>query len=42
MDADTKAQIAVGDKVEIKDGLKLLLSREEGGRLVVVQMVEGQ
>ncbi|MEI6206759.1 MAG: hypothetical protein WCP20_08255 [Desulfuromonadales bacterium] len=41
MDADSKAAIAVGDKVELKDGLKLLLSREDGGRLVVVQMVEG-
>lgn len=41
MDADTKQQIATGDKVELKDGLKLLLSKEDGGRLVVVQMVEG-
>jgi len=42
MDVDSKVKIAIGDKVELKDGLKLLLSREDGGRLVIVQMVEGQ
>lgn len=42
MDASTKTKIAVGDKVELKDGLQLLMSNEEGGRLVVVQMVDGQ
>jgi len=31
--------IPVGNKVELVDGQKLLLSREDGGRLVVVQMV---
>jgi hypothetical protein len=31
--------IPVGHKVELVDGQKLLLSREDGGRLVVVQMV---
>lgn len=41
MEVDSKTVIAIGDKVELKDGLKLLLSREEGGRLVVVQMVIG-
>ena len=41
MDADTKQQVATGDKVQLKDGLKLLLSKDDGGRLVVVQMVEG-
>jgi len=41
MDADSKDKINIGEKIELKDGLKLLLSREEGGRLVVVQMVEG-
>lgn len=39
-DVATKTTIPVGGKVEIKDGLQLLLSKEEGGRLVVVQMVE--
>ncbi|MFZ4856751.1 MAG: helix-hairpin-helix domain-containing protein [Desulfuromonadaceae bacterium] len=42
MDAATKTKIAVGDKVELKDGLQLLMSNEDGGRLVVVQMVDGQ
>jgi hypothetical protein len=42
MDTDSKTTIAVGDKVELKDGLKLLLSREDGGRVVVVQMVDGR
>lgn len=42
MDTDTKTMIPVGDKVELKDGLKLLLSKVEGGRLVVVQMVDGK
>lgn len=38
LDADSKATLPVGAKVELKDGLKLLLSRAEGGRLMVVQM----
>ncbi len=42
MDADKKITISIGDKVELKDGLKLLLSREDGGRLALVQMVDGQ
>jgi serine/threonine protein kinase len=33
--------IPLGGKIELTDGLKLLLSDEEGGRLVVVQMVKG-
>ncbi len=40
MDAATKTSIPVGGKVELKDGLQLLLARGDGGRLVVVQMVE--
>ncbi|GKX50282.1 helix-hairpin-helix domain-containing protein [Budvicia aquatica] len=35
-----KRQIAVGDKLELTDGLQFVLSTEEGGRLVVVQMVD--
>lgn len=35
-----KSPIPVGGKVELRDGLQLLLSKEEGGRLVVVQMVD--
>ena len=38
---DNKIAVPVGGKVELKDGQKLLLSRDDGGRLVVVQMVEG-
>jgi serine/threonine protein kinase len=42
MDVSTKTSIPVGAKVALKDGLQLLLSKEEGGRLVVVQMVTAQ
>jgi hypothetical protein len=38
----TKMPIPIGDKVELKDGLQILLSKAEGGRLVVVQMVNAQ
>ena len=40
-DVDTNVDIPQGSKVELVDGLKILLSREEGGRLVHVQMAEG-
>lgn len=40
MDIATKTPIHIGDKVEIKDGLQLLLSKDEGGRLAVIQMVD--
>ncbi len=42
MIVDTKELIRIGEKIELKDGLKLLFSREDGGRLVVVQMVDSQ
>ncbi|MDR1976060.1 MAG: hypothetical protein LBQ18_03645 [Campylobacteraceae bacterium] len=32
--------IAIGERIELTEGKKLLLDRNEGGRLVVVQMVE--
>jgi DNA-binding helix-hairpin-helix protein with protein kinase domain len=41
-DVTTKTPIPVGGKVELRDGQQLLLSKEEGGRLVMVQMVEGR
>lgn len=41
MDGETKQAVAIGDRVELKDGRKLLLSRAEGGRLAVVQMAAG-
>ena len=34
-----RVQIPLGEKIELTEGMKLLLSREDGGRLVVVQMV---
>lgn len=39
-DVTTKTPIPIGGKVELKDGLQLLLAKGDGGRLVVVQMVE--
>ena len=41
-DVTTRTPIPVGGKVELRDGQQLLLSKEEGGRLVMVQMVEGR
>lgn len=40
-DVDKQIDYPPGTKVELVDGLKILLSREEGGRLVHVQMAEG-
>lgn len=40
MDTTTSITIPIGSKVELIDGKQLLLSRAEGGRLVVVQMVQ--
>ena len=40
-DVTNKKDIPVGSKVELVDGLQLLLSPEESGRLVQVQMVKG-
>ena len=37
---DQPKKFPIGSKVELLDGQKLLLSREEGGRVVVIQMVE--
>lgn len=39
-DPNQDVPIPIGQKVELKDGQKLLLSKADGGRLVVVQMVE--
>ena len=39
MNVNSKQNIAIGDKVALVDGLQLLLSKGEGSRLVVVQMV---
>ena len=36
----TKRQIKVGEYVELTEGRKILLSTEDGGRLIVVQLVK--
>lgn len=40
MDVASKEIIPIGGKIELTDGKQILLSRQDGGRLVVVQMVE--
>ena len=40
MSLPDKAQIAVGGKIELTDNAQFVLSKEDGGRLVVVQLVE--
>ena len=40
MEVSEKREIPVGEKVELTDGLQLVLDKDDGGRLVVVQMVE--
>jgi hypothetical protein len=39
-DVATKTQIPIGGKIEFKDGAQILLSKNEGSRLAVVQMFE--
>jgi serine/threonine protein kinase len=41
-DIDENKIIPIGQMAELKDGQKLLLSSEEGGRLVVIQLVNQQ
>lgn len=41
-DVTNKKPVPIGDKVELVEGKQILLSKQEGGRLVVVQMVENQ
>jgi hypothetical protein len=40
-DADAKAEVPIGSHVKLTDGAKILLAREDGGRLVHVQLVSG-
>lgn len=40
-DADAKVDVPIGEHVKLVDGAKILLSREEAGRLVHVQLVSG-
>lgn len=39
-DVTTKAAIPIGGEIELKDGVKISLSKQEADRLAVVQMVE--
>ena len=39
-DVANKTQIPIGGKIELKDGVQILFSKQDGGRLAVVQMVE--
>jgi hypothetical protein len=40
--ATTNSAVAIGDKVELTEDLKLLLTRAEGGRLLHVQLVDAK
>ena len=40
MEVATRTAIPIGGKLELQDGQQILLAKGEGGRLVVVQMVE--
>ncbi|EXJ13191.1 helix-hairpin-helix domain-containing protein [Imhoffiella purpurea] len=40
MDVSTKTSIPIGGQLELKDGQQILLARGDGGRLVLVQMVD--
>lgn len=40
-DKDVNKQIGINDYVELTEGKKILLSTEDGGRLVLVQLVNG-
>lgn len=40
-DPQNKKSISIGEKVELTDGKQMLFSKQDGGRLAVVQMVEG-
>ena len=39
-DIITNTDIKIGDHVELNEGKQILLSPENGGRLIVVQMVD--
>jgi serine/threonine protein kinase len=41
MDVQTKEQIAIGTSVELTEGKQLLLSKEQGGRLINIKIVNG-
>ena len=37
---EPKVPVPIGEKLELKDGQKILFAKGDGGRLAVVQMVE--
>ena len=39
-DVANKTPIPIGGKIELKEGVQILFSKEDGGRLAVVQIVE--
>jgi hypothetical protein len=39
-DKDIDKKIEIGEAVELTEGKKILLSKEEGGRLIIVQLVK--
>ena len=41
-DPNNKRLIPIGGKVELVEGTQLLFSQKDGGRLAVVQLVEGK
>ena len=40
LDVTTRTAVPIGGRLELRDGQQILLAKGEGGRLVVVQMVE--
>ncbi|EIC23045.1 helix-hairpin-helix domain-containing protein [Thiorhodovibrio frisius] len=42
LDVDSKTPVPIGGKLELKDGQQILLEKAQGGRLVVVQMVDAR
>jgi len=40
MDVSTKTSVPIGGRLELRDGQQILLAKGDGGRLVVVQMVD--
>ena len=40
VDVSTKTRVPIGGRVELRDGQQILLAQGDGGRLVVVQMVD--
>lgn len=41
-DSNNKKSIPIGGKVKLTDGKQILFSKQDGGRLAVIQMVEGK